>query len=90
MTSGTGFNNKTGKNYEKLCRYLFCRCMGRHEGVHVTTPCGGPAMDYLNVCPGVRPVASGSSLAALAPNEDGVGQVSRVESPSQALPCLAA
>ena len=47
---------------------------GRHEVLN--TPCGLDAMDYLNVRPGVRPVASGSSLAALAPNEDAVGQVS--------------
>lgn len=61
-----------------------CPCMGRgrsRNGV-VSTPCGQvssrpDAMDYLNVCPGVRPVASGSSLAALAPNEDAVGQVSQ-------------
>ncbi|KAK3926812.1 ATP-binding cassette sub-family A member 2 [Frankliniella fusca] len=46
--------------------------MGRHE--LLSAPCGGRAMDLLSVCPGLQPVASGSSLAALAPNEDAVGQ----------------
>lgn len=48
--------------------------MGRRHEL-LSTPCGEHAMDLLSVYPGVRPVASGSSLAALAPNEDAVGQV---------------
>lgn len=57
--------------------------MGRHELVGALVSrsgvpsrlCGDRAMDLLSVCPGLQPVASGSSLAALAPNEDAIGQV---------------